>query len=126
MIKRTTREMSDAHEDFLAILIDGRRTPGSGNQFNNQMDVRNDARRQHHAFAADGKATLSRSMSVTCAMLTKAREQAHNEAPMIALRWYADETLRKTDDWIMIEAEHFAMLLHDAREYRRLLDKVGS
>lgn len=122
---RTTREMSDKHEEFLAELIDGRRMPGSGNQFNGQMDVRNDGYRQHHPFAADGKSTFGKSISLTLDMLLKAREQAHSEFPMIALRWYEDETLRETDDWIAIEAESFARLLADARAYCDLRERAG-
>ncbi len=118
MKKPTTREMSDAHEEFLEELIDGRRTRGSGNQFNNQADVRNDARRQPHAFAVDGKCTFAKSLTVKDTDLEKIRDQAHNELPAMALRWYPDWTLKKADDWVLLRAQDFEDLLADARAYR--------
>ena len=116
--KPTTREMSDAHEEFLAELIDGRRTPGSGNQFNNQMDVRNDHRRQTHAFGLDGKSTFAESITIKRTDIEKAREQSHDLAPGLALRWYPDWSLRNPDDWILVQANDFEDLLADARAYR--------
>jgi hypothetical protein len=111
---RSTREMSDSHEQFLAELIRGRRMRGSGNQFNGQMDVRNDARRGHHALALDGKCTFGKSLTLTLADLAKAKEQAH-----------ADETLRNPTDLIAIWAADFAVILDDARVYRELRKRAG-
>lgn len=111
---RTTREMSDAHEAFLATVIDGKIQPGSGNQFNGQMDVRNNPR-VFFPIAVDGKSTFGKTVSVTIAMVEKAREQALDLVPAIGLRWYADETLRHVEDWIAIPASDFAELLAHAR-----------
>jgi len=112
---KTTRQMSDAHEIFLADLIDGRRTPGSGNGFANQMDVRNDARRQPWSFAVDGKSTLSRSIGVSLTMWEKAEEQAHLERPALALRWYHNQRLRGSTDLVVISAQTFAQMLGELR-----------
>lgn len=125
MSGRTTREMSDNHEQFLAELIGGRRTPGSGNQFANQMDVRNDVRRTPYAFALDGKCTFGKGLTLTRADLVKAEAQAHAEQPGFGLRWYPDETLRNPIDLVAVWAVDFGNLLHDAREYRRLVQKAG-
>ena len=118
---RTTREQSDAHEKFLAGLFNARQMPGSGNQFNGQADVRNDDRRQWHAYAVDGKATFGKSISVTRAMIEKIIEQAHNERPALAFRFYLDETMRDTVDWVAVSADDFFELLMDARSYREHL-----
>lgn len=116
---RTTRQMSDVHEEFLAKLFDGKRTVGSGNQFHDQADVRNDVRRQFHAYAVDGKSTFASSISVTRAMWGKLVEQAHDLAPALALRFYDDETLRRSLDLVVVEANDFQELLLDARDWRR-------
>ena len=113
--RRTTRQMSDAHEAFLAGLIDGRRTPGSGNQFANQLDVRNDGRRQEWPFALDGKSTFARSISVSLAAWNKVEDQAHLESPGLALRFYHDERLRLSTDLIVISAFEFRNMLEELR-----------
>ena len=118
---RTTREMSDSHEKFLAELFDARTTPGSGSGFANQADVRNDDRRQYHAFAVDGKSSFGKSISITREMIDKIIEQAHNERPALAFRFYLDETMRNTVDWVAIAAEDFWELLADARAYSQYL-----
>jgi|SRR5580765_5121685 len=111
---RTTRWMSDQHEDYLAGVIEGRKQPGSGNQFNGQMDVRNDPY-DSYALAVDGKSTMGKSISITQDMIVKAMEQAHLCEPAIGLRWYLDETGRKTLDWVAVPAEFLRSLLAEAR-----------
>jgi hypothetical protein len=110
--------MSDRHEAFLADVFVGRITRGSGNQWSNQMDVRNNPVTQHHPFAVDGKSTYAKSISVTLEMVDKATEQAQELAPAIGLRWYPDETLRNPIDWVAIPADEFERLLADARAWR--------
>lgn len=95
------RKMSDKHEDDLSVAFGGRVMPGSGNQFNNQMDVRNDI------WAIDGKATRGKSISVTREMVNKAKEQAHSLRPMIALRFYEDDRLKKYEDWVAVRLDDF-------------------
>jgi len=89
--------------------------PGSGNQFANQMDVRNDYRRQKYPFCFDGKSTFNKSISVTLDMWEKAMSQAHNEEPGLALRWYHDERLRTSTDLIVVRAQDFSRMLGDLR-----------
>lgn len=114
----TTRAMSDKHEKFLAELIGGRRTPGSGNGFANQMDVRNDSR-EDYALALDGKSTMSRSITVTLDMIEKGIEQAHECQAGFALRFYHDDRLNRSTDLILIDAGFFADLLYTARSSLR-------
>lgn len=112
---RTTVEMSRAHEKHLADVIEGRVCAGSGNRFNNQMDVRNDALRDQFPLAVDGKSTFGKSITIDLDMVQKAYDQAHDLDAAIGLRWYHDETLRNTTDWIAIPTEYFQRLLFEAR-----------
>ncbi len=112
--KSTTRGMSDKHEEFLVDLLGGRRTRGSGNQFNNQMDGRHDRHAVECAFAWDGKSTLGKSISITREMWEKAEEQSHGERPLIALRFYDTDRLDVGLDLIAVSAEDFAELLERA------------
>jgi hypothetical protein len=107
----TTRKMSDAHEEHLAEVYGGRVTAGSGNQPANPMDVRQHRYDAAVAFAIDGKSTRAASMSITREMLAKAREQAHGERPMIAVRFYDDDRLRSYDDWAMVQEDDMLELL---------------
>jgi hypothetical protein len=91
----TNQRISQAHEADLQARLGGRRTRGSGNQFNNPMDGRHSSYAQTFAFAWDGKATRSKSVSVTEEMWDKAVEQAHHERPMLALRQYLDDRARR-------------------------------
>jgi hypothetical protein len=118
----TTREMSDAHEVLLAQLLGGRRTKGSGNQFNDAMDGRNRRYDQAYAFAWDGKSTLGKSVGVTREMWEKAQRQAGGEMPMLALRWYDNERLAVGLDLIAVEFPDFLEVLEAARRYRQVKD----
>lgn len=113
----TTRTMSDAHEMFLARLYDGRRTPGSGNQPNNQMDGRNRRYDQAFPFAWDGKSTFNKSIGVSGEMWEKAVLQAGAELPMLALRWYLDRQLHVSRDLVVVDAHDFAEVLAAARRW---------
>lgn len=120
----TTRDMSDKHELFLQQLFGGRRTPGSGNGFANQMDVRNN-RDEPLPLAIDGKSTFNKSVGVTLEMWEKAVEQAGDLTPVLALRWYVkDNTLTPKRDLVVIDANDFAEMIqvlretqHQAQEY---------
>lgn len=118
MRKPTTREMSDAHEIYLAGLLDGRRSRGSGNQFNDQMDGRNDRYEQEHALCWDGKSTFAASIVVSRKMWEKAVEQSHGEIPMLALRFYDTYRLAVGVDLAVLDANVFSEILADARAYR--------
>lgn len=114
----TTRDLSDRHEAWLLELLGGRATKGSGNQWHNQMDGRQNPRLQHYAFSWDGKATLAKSASVSLAMWDKAREQASPAKPLIPLRFYANERLEVTRDLIVVDAITFASMLEDANRFQ--------
>lgn len=117
----TTRKLSDKHEVYLAELLGGRRTKGSGNQFADQMDGKNDRHSQAHALAWDGKATRGKSVGVTRDMWAKAVEQSHGLTTVLALRWYSPgNALRPELDLIVTQADDFAELLADARAYRTI------
>jgi hypothetical protein len=115
--KPTTREMSDRHERFLADLLDGQMSKGSGNQFNNPMDGRNN-RNQAHALAWDGKSTFAGSVAVSREMWAKAVVQSHDQIPMLALRFYNNYTLEPVRDLVVLDAHDFAEILADARQYQ--------
>lgn len=108
------RKMSDRHEADLAEAFGGRVTPGSGNGFANQMDVRQSRYDTEVAFAIDGKSTRGKSISVTREMLDKAVEQAHGERPLIALRFYDDDRLRSYEDWTLIRQDDLLELIERA------------
>ena len=106
----TTRAMSDAHEDYLAEVLGGRRTRGSGNQPSNPMDGRQASLNEPFAFAWDGKSTFGKSLSIDLPMWHKAEDQAYNERPMIALRWYTTERLEVGLDLVAIHINDFVEL----------------
>lgn len=115
--KPSTRDMSDKHEDFLAELLDGRKTKGSGSHWRDQMDGKNDQREQPHALAWDGKATQAASVSVSREMWAKACEQSGGLIPSIAIRFYGKGFLLKSElDLIALEANDLAAILEDARQ----------
>lgn len=114
------RRMSDAQEEHLAEVLGGRRTPGSGNQAANPMDVRQSRYDSPVAFAAEGKSTLSQSISVTRSLLNKAVEQAHGERPLIALRFYDDERLRRYEDWWLVREEDMLELIERSERLAEL------
>lgn len=97
------RRMSDKHEGFLANVLRGRRSRGSGNQWRDQMDGRMDRHDHTVAFAWDGKSTLGQSMSVTVPMWEKAVDQAGLERPLIPLRFYHDPRLNTFTDLAVIK-----------------------
>lgn len=117
-MKPTTTEMARPHERRLARAFDGRRCQGSGNQFTDQMDVRNEAD-QRFPFAVDGKSTFARSISVTTIMWAKAVEQAHGLRPALGLRFYrADHTLSVLRDLVVLDLNDVAEMLGELRELR--------
>ena len=103
-------EMAEKHETWLARILGGRKTPGSGSQYRNPMDGRHNRYTDRYAFAWDGKSTRAASISISRVMLDKAREQADAERPMIALRFYDDDRLRGYEDWFLVRADDFLEL----------------
>lgn len=115
--KPSTRDMSDRHEDFLAELLGGRKTKGSGSHWRDQMDGKNDQHEQPHALVWDGKATQNASVSISRDMWAKACEQSGGLIPSVAIRFYSKGFLLKSElDLITLEANDFAAILEDARK----------
>lgn len=111
--------MSRRHEDDLAALFDGRRTKGSGSQWNDVADGRNHGLVTPFPLAWDGKSTLASSLSITRAMWAKISEEAQGEIPMIAVRFYLNERLDVGDDLVVLRTDDFAEILQHARENKK-------
>jgi hypothetical protein len=119
----TTRDMSDKHEAHIAAVLSGRVTPGSGSQWNDQMDGKQPEGEQY-VFAWDGKATLGLSVGVTRAMWAKARQQAQGLIPLLPIRFYANSRLTEVDaDLVVLDLEVLASLQHDANELHRIRER---
>jgi hypothetical protein len=119
-------DMGEAHEKFLADLLGGHQTRGSGNQWQNPADGRTSRMHVPFAFAWDGKSTMHKSSTVSLAMWDKIREQAGGERPMLALRFYCDEN-QKLDvlrDLVVVDAHDFAELLADSDRLREIARKA--
>jgi hypothetical protein len=102
--------MANAHEDWLARALNGRRTKGSGNQWRDQLDGRLHRLRDDFAWAWDAKSTMGKSMSISKETLAKLVEQAGGERPMLPIRFYETERLRKFQDWLLVRADDFLEL----------------
>lgn len=113
------KRMGDAHESWLARLLSGRQSRGSGNQWRDQMDGRHNSYTSDNTFnfAWDGKSTLGKSISLTRAMIEKAIEQAGNEEPILAFRFYRNEELEVDHDYIVVRAHVFAEMMRTANAY---------
>ena len=109
--------MARLHEEYLAELFGGRKSRGSGSQWQDPADGRNNRMAEpEFAFAWDGKSTTGKSVTIDRAMLAKIREQAGGERPALGFRWYGTEDLQRIDeDWVAIPAADFAELLAAAR-----------
>lgn len=105
------RKMSEKHEEHLADVFGGKRSPGSGNQWAKPIDGRQSRYDVTCAFAWDGKSTMAKSMSIPRSMLDKAVDQAEGERPMIAIRFYDDERLRGFEDWDLVREEDMTELM---------------
>jgi hypothetical protein len=109
------RKMSDKHEAFLCSLFDGRPTKGSGNQWRDPTDGRNNHMTTRFAFAWDGKSTLGKSVGVSREMWGKVVEQAGAERPMLPLRFYDNERLDVGLDLVVVNAYDLSEMLSELR-----------
>lgn len=116
----SNQKAGELHEVFLAGLFGGSKTRGSGSQWFDQGDVRND-HDDPFAFCVDGKSTRGKQVAVTLDMIAKIREQAQGERPALGLRWYANDNLDKvTEDGVYLQAEDFRELLDAGRQWAEL------
>lgn len=113
------KDMGDAHEDHLHKALGGRKTKGSGNQWQNPADGRTSRYEEEYALAWDGKSTYAKSMSITREMLRKIREQALPEAPMIGVRFYDPDAgtsrLEVAEDWALVPLDYLVALREQIR-----------
>lgn len=124
-MRKTTRAMSDAHEDHLAEVYGVRKTKASGSTWRDKTDARGHRRDDAVAFAFDGKSTLARSMSVTRADLDKLVEQALPERPCLAIRFYDNERLQGCEDWALIREDDLVELVERSRLLSEVQEFVG-
>jgi hypothetical protein len=123
--KPTTRDLSSKHEAWLAELLDGRITRGSGSAFADQMDGKNNRHEQAYALVWDGKATQGKSIGVSREMWAKAVDQSHGLITTLALRFYgAGYGLTSELDLVAVEANDFAAMLSDARAYQAIKESA--
>lgn len=113
---RTTREMSDRHESFLARVFDGRVTKASG-ATTDKGDGRQPKGEQTYCFAWDAKSTRGRSISVKVADWEKLRDQTVGYRPMLPLRLYLDDRLVESADFVVFD-------VHDAAELIEMANKA--
>lgn len=116
MIDRT--RMGQLHESFAAEALGGRPTRGSGNQWSDPNDTRDNHHVTPFALSVQCKSTLSASHAVTREILSKLTEEAGGELPCLALRWYPNERLDHLaigDDWAMLRAADLSEVLAMAR-----------
>jgi hypothetical protein len=118
--------MSDKHEKYLQGVFgeNSKIMPNSGAGWAKQMDVRVSNHDETFAFAVDGKSTLNKSVGVSIAMWEKAVEQAHNELPALALRWYGTYRLNPLLDLIVIDADTFKSMTDYIKELEAKVDKA--
>lgn len=124
----TTSKMGQRHEAWIAENFEGRQTRGSGNQWKDPLDGRQDHDSGAYVFAWDGKSVMGKSVSVTRAMWAKVQEQAKpHEIPLMPLRFYDDERLTKVHaDLVVIDARVLADLQRDANEVVALREERGT
>lgn len=99
------KRMGDLHEEHIEEKWGGRRQRGSGNQWSNPCDVREDHTEVLLAIAADGKSTAAASISIQLADLRKLCEQAGAEIPVMPVRFYLDHRLQDAEDWVLLREE---------------------
>jgi hypothetical protein len=119
------KKMGDAHEKFLARLFGGRQTRGSGNQWKDPADGRND----HHesfAYAWDGKSTLSHSISISRMMWAKIVDQAQGERPMLAVRFYDNTALDVGFDLAIVRADDLAEMREELLANQAEIDRLNT
>jgi hypothetical protein len=108
------KDMGDKHEDYLHAALGGRKTKGSGNQWQNPADGRHSRYEDNFALAWDGKSTFGKSVSITRDMLAKIVEQASPETPMIGVRFYNPDAgtarLEVDEDWALVPLDYLVAL----------------
>lgn len=107
MSRTHNQRKGDIHEEYVCEAIGARKTRGSGSQWRDATDGRQNHRETAFAFAFDGKSTTGKGVNVTRDMWDKAVEQAGAERPMLALRFYEDDTLEEATDLVTLSLDDF-------------------
>jgi hypothetical protein len=116
-------KMSRIHEERLAALVGGTRSPGSGNQWTAPADGRASRMLNEYGWATEGKATLGQGITLTREILAKLAEQAEGERPLIGLIWFADETFERVDhELVAMNADDFTEVMDDNARLRAELE----
>lgn len=116
---RPTRDMSDRHEGAVAEALGGRLTRGSGCTAQDATDVVNKPE-DEFTWAADGKSTLSQSISLNVTDWKKLAEQSDGRMPLMPLRTYGDGRLSySTMDVVAVGLDDMAELMEWARQGKR-------
>lgn len=118
--------MGDDHESYIVERLGGRKTPGSGSQWRNPLDGRHNRYEDEFAYAWDCKSTLAGSISVNLKVWEKTKERADGERPLMPLRFYHDERLKKYTDLVTMELEDFIELLDTINGLREELPNGDS
>lgn len=127
MSRTLNQRMADAHEADIAEWIGGVQHKASGSQWHRQMDASNGEKFVSFPLAADGKATLGKSISVSRDMWQKAVMQTFGKIPTLWLRFYKDESLREVStDLVVIERREFKEILDAARNWERHVQHIKS
>lgn len=117
---RTTRDMSDRHEAFLAEVLNGRKTKGSGSHWSDQTDGKQANGSGEFVFAWDGKSTLNKSISITLEMWGKLKRQASWSLPLLPLRFYLTTNGTRFLDLVVLRLRDFVDLQNTANEAAEL------
>lgn len=112
------KQLADLHEDHVAMLLGGRKSKGSGNQWNDPADGRQSGEFEF-AFAWDCKAAMpgTNSISVTRPMVSKIRTQASPQRLALPLRFYSDERGGVEADLIAVTLDDFAEMIDFIRRH---------
>lgn len=125
MSRTLFQRMADAHEADIAEDIVGTIQKGSGNQWHNQGDAKNNEREVPFPITADGKSTLGKSIGLSLSMWRKVVEQTFGQIPTLWLRWYKDESLREIEeDLVVIRRRDFKEILEAARNWEGMQNSL--
>jgi Holliday junction resolvase len=101
MSKKTTTSMAQKHENYIAKMYGGRRSPSSGASWSDRGDVRITIR-DDFAFTAECKTTEKKSYSIKLDTWNKIVEEAQeqNRRPCMFIR-FEDESGKQLADLVL-------------------------
>lgn len=111
---------SQAQEERVAGLANGRRVRGSGSK----PHARGDARWDKYDILLECKRTDKKSISITASMLDKITKEAlaNGKLPALAFEMRTEFASR---DWIALPAKNMENLVRLGYEYARILEAAG-